>query len=79
MGPEALLLFVVLVVAVLGGGGLYAFRARLWFKKVHPDAPYAQADKAPPRPVHTVVENETADRLMTSGDTAKQGIDDRSA
>ncbi|MEA2183292.1 MAG: hypothetical protein QOF69_2477 [Solirubrobacteraceae bacterium] len=78
MGPEPVLLFVVLIVAVLGGGALYAIRAGLWFNKVDPDAPEVQADKAL-RPAHTVVDNETADRLMTPEETAPRDVDDRSA
>jgi hypothetical protein len=79
MGPEVLLAFVVLIVAVLGGGGLYAIRAGLWFKKADPDTPSAQAGKASQRPVHTVVENETGDRLTKPGDTAPPGADQRPA
>jgi hypothetical protein len=77
MGPEALFLFVVLIVAVVTGGGVYAIRGWLRFRADR-DTSAAEADKAQ-RPVHTVVDNETADRLMTRGRAASRDIDERSA
>jgi hypothetical protein len=75
MGPEVLFLFVVLIVAVLGGGGLYAIRGGLRFKKADTDTGAQEGQ----RPVHTVVENETGDRLTKPGDTAPPGADQRPA
>jgi hypothetical protein len=76
MGPEVLFAFVVLIVLVFGGGGLYAIRAGLWFKKDDADTPSVKASQ---RPVHTVVENETGDQLTKPGDTAPPGADHRPA
>jgi hypothetical protein len=73
MGPEILFLFVVLIVAVVGGGGLYAIRGALRTKA---DSDTSSAEE---RPVHTVVDNETADRLMTPSRAASPDIDDRTA